>query len=73
MIKTNRLSLHKELYTRESVLRKTEKHIFNCSGMGGHELFGDTSANYGIKGHVVAFDLKHFPEPKKHFMIIKVT
>lgn len=56
-----------------SALAKKENHIFNCCGLGGASLFGDKSRNWGIKGHMIAFDLKKIIRDQKYFVLIQLT
>lgn len=45
--------------------------MFNCCGLGGANLFGDKSKNWGIKGQVIAFDIKKIPTSEKFVLFLK--
>jgi len=38
-----------------------ETHIFNCTGIEGAAIFGDTSKMKQLKGHVTKFYKKDYP------------
>ena len=70
--RSGKFRLTREVLDTEKIFSKKEKHIFNCCGLASSSLFGDKNKNYGIKGHIIHFDLDKCPQlcEKTVYMIV---
>lgn len=55
--------------TLESLRELKEQVIFNCSGLGSRELFGDTKMK-GLKGYILEYKNR---DPQKYDCFLQVT
>ena len=68
-LKSKGVSFIAKKISQQNLYQLEEEVIFNCSGLGSRELFGD-SLMRGIKGHLVEFKNK---APEKYDFLMRAN
>ena len=70
---TGRFRLVRERVRRGfDLLQKKESHIFNCTGIEGPSITGDSKAMNERKGHIMKFRLSDYPQVKDFVLALKL-